>query len=114
MMLQDLGGNTPEYLALQTQRFIQAANQRPEIARAFSPYGANVPQLFADLDRDRVLKLGLQLQDVNNTLGSFLGGTYVNDFNRFGRVYKVYVQAEGAYRTKPDDIRFFYVRTPSR
>ena len=59
-----------------------------------------------------MLKLGLQLQDVNNTLGSFLGGTYVNDFNRFGRVYKVYVQAEGAYRTKPDDIRFFYVRTP--
>ena len=59
-----------------------------------------------------MLKLGLQLQDVNNTLGSFLGGTYVNDFNRFGRVYKVYVQAEGTYRTKPDDISFFYVRTP--
>jgi HAE1 family hydrophobic/amphiphilic exporter-1 len=112
MMLQDLGGNSPEYLAQQTQRFIQAALQRPEIGRAFSPYGANVPQLFANVDRDRVLKLGLQLQDVNNTLGSFLGGTYVNDFNRFGRVYKVYVQAEGAYRTKPDDIRFFYVRTP--
>ena len=112
MMLQDLGGNSPEYLAQQTQRFIQAANQRPEIARAFSPYGASVPQLFADVDRDRVLKLGLQLQDVNTTLGSFLGGTYVNDFNRFGRVYKVYVQAEGAYRTKADDIRFFYVRTP--
>ena len=73
MMLQDLGGNTPEYLAQQTQRFIQAANQRPEISRAFSPYGASVPQLFADVDRDRVLKLGLQLQDVNNTLGSFLG-----------------------------------------
>ena len=83
-----------------------------KFARAFSPCGASVPQLFADVDRDRVLKLGLQLQDVNNTLGSFLGGTYVNDFNRFGRVYKVYVQAEGTYRTKPDDISFFYVRTP--
>jgi len=110
MMLQDRAGNTPEYLAEQVQKFIQAANQRPEIGNAFSTYRANTPQIFADVDTQKVLKLGISPGDVNTTLGSFLGGAYVNDFNRFGRLFKVYVQAEPEYRSDSSDIRYFYVR----
>ncbi|MCZ6889671.1 MAG: efflux RND transporter permease subunit, partial [Gammaproteobacteria bacterium] len=78
IMLQDRGGNPPAYLADQTQRFIEAAAQRPEIGRLFSTFRANVPQVFADIDIDKVLRLGVSPADVNTTLGSFLGGAYVN------------------------------------
>jgi hydrophobe/amphiphile efflux-1 (HAE1) family protein len=110
MMLQDKGGNTPAYLAQQTAAFIEAATARPEIGSAITTFRANVPQIFADVDKDAVLKLGVSPADVNTTLGSFLGGAYVNDFNRFGRLYKVYVQAEPEYRSDPADIRYFFVR----
>ena len=110
MMLQDRGGNSPQYLAEQTQRFIQAASQRPEIGGVISTFRATVPQIFADIDTDKMLKLGISPADVNTALGSFLGGAYVNDFNRFGRLFKVYVQAEPEYRKSPDDVRFFFVR----
>jgi HAE1 family hydrophobic/amphiphilic exporter-1 len=113
MMLQDRGGNSPTYLAEQTQAFMQAAQERPEIGSILSTFRANVPQIFADVDKDMVLKLGVSPADVNTTLGSFLGGAYVNDFNRFGRLYKVYVQAEPEYRSDPDDIRYFFVRGAS-
>jgi len=110
MMLQDRGGNSPSYLAEQTQRFIEAAGRRPEIGGIISTFRANAPQIFADIDTDQVLKLGISPDDVNTTLGSFLGGAYVNDFNRFGRLYKVYVQAEPEYRQSATDVRYFYVR----
>jgi HAE1 family hydrophobic/amphiphilic exporter-1 len=110
MMLQDRGGNTPGYLALQAQSFMEAARKRPEIGNIISTFRANVPQVFADVDLDKVLKLGVSPADVNTTIGSFLGGAYVNDFNRFGRLFKVYVQAEPEYRSHPSDIRYFFVR----
>ena len=113
MMLQDRGGNTPNYLAEQAQAFIEAARERPEIANVITTYRANVPQIFADVDKDMALKASVSLADLNTTLGSFLGGAYVNDFNRFGRLYKVYVQAEPEYRTDPGDIRYFFVRGKS-
>jgi HAE1 family hydrophobic/amphiphilic exporter-1 len=113
MMLQDRGGNTPDYLARQTQNLIQAAAQRPEIGNVISTFRANVPQIYADVDMDMVLKLGVSPADVNTALGSFLGGAYVNDFNRFGRLFKVYVQAEPQYRADPADIRYFFVRGQS-
>jgi HAE1 family hydrophobic/amphiphilic exporter-1 len=113
MMLQDRGGNTPSYLAEQTRVFMEAAGERPEIGNVITTFRANVPQIFADVDNDMVLKLGVSPADVNTTLGSFLGGAYVNDFNRFGRLFKVYVQAEPEYRTDPDDIRYFFVRGKS-
>jgi multidrug efflux pump subunit AcrB len=94
MMLQDRGGNTPAYLAGQADGFIEAARERPEIGTINSVFRANVPQIFAEVNTDMVLKLGVSPADVNTALGSFLGGAYVNDFNRFGRLYKVYVQAE--------------------
>ena len=110
IMLQDRGGSSPEYLADQAQRFIEAATEQPEIGNAFTTYRANAPQIFADINTDNVLKLGVSPADVNTTLGSFLGGAYVNDFNRFGRLFKVYVQAEPEYRAKSTDIRYFFVR----
>ena len=110
MMLQDRGGNPPQYLAEQTARFIQAASERPEIGGVISTFRASVPQIYADINTDAVLKMGISPADVNTTIGSFLGGAYVNDFNRFGRLFKVYVQAEPEYRNSPGDIRFFFVR----
>jgi HAE1 family hydrophobic/amphiphilic exporter-1 len=110
MQLQDRSGGTPEYLAQQTQRFIDAAKKRPEIGRISSLYRASVPQIYADIDRSKVTKSGVQLADVNTTLGALLGSAYVNDFNRFGRVYKVYVQAEPEFRRDPKQLGLFFVR----
>jgi HAE1 family hydrophobic/amphiphilic exporter-1 len=112
MMIQDAAGNTPQYLSDQTSKFLAAANARPEIGSAFTLYRSNSPQIFADIDNSAVLKLGVSPADVNTALGSFLGGAYVNDFNRFGRLFKVYVQAEPEYRANGSDIRFFFVRGP--
>jgi HAE1 family hydrophobic/amphiphilic exporter-1 len=110
MQLQDRVGRPPDYLSQQATRFMQAARQRPEIGRIASLYRATVPQVYADIDRSKVLKVGAPVLDVNNTLGALLGSTYVNDFNRFGRVYKVYVQAEPEYRRDPKQFGLFFVR----
>jgi HAE1 family hydrophobic/amphiphilic exporter-1 len=110
MMLQDRSGNPPDYLEAQTNAFTQAASKRSEIANAKSLFRAGVPQIFLDIDDAKALKLGVSLDDVSTALGAFLGGAYVNDFNRFGRLYKVYVQAEPDYRAEADTLRFFYVR----
>jgi HAE1 family hydrophobic/amphiphilic exporter-1 len=110
MMLQDKSGKGPEYLDAQAKLFMQAASKRPEVGRISTAYRASTPQLFAQVDRDKALSAGVAIADVNSTLGSLLGGSYVNDFNRFGRLYKVYLQAEGVYRDKPEDIRSYYVR----
>jgi HAE1 family hydrophobic/amphiphilic exporter-1 len=111
MMLQDRAGNTPEYLSRQTQLFIQAARQRPEIGRIYTLFSSNVPQIFVDIDREKALKLGVTLEDLNTTLGSLLGSSYINDFNRFGRVYKVYAQAEPQFRRDIKDLSLFFVRS---
>jgi len=110
MMLQDRGGNTPEYLAQQTQKFIEAASKRPEIGRILTVYRAAVPQMYAEIDREKTFKQGVSVSDVNQTIGAYLGGTYVNDFNRFGRLYKVYVQAEPEYRDQLEDMGLFHIR----
>ncbi|HEY1911650.1 MAG TPA: efflux RND transporter permease subunit, partial [Vicinamibacterales bacterium] len=110
MQLQDRSGGPPEYLAEQTRRFMDVARKRPEIGRIGSLYRAAVPQVYADIDRSKVLKSGVQLNDVNTTLGALLGSSYVNDFNRFGRVYKVYVQAEPEFRVDPGQLGLFFVK----
>ena len=110
MELQDRSGGSPEYLAEQTARFIAAARKRPEIGRINTLYRASVPQIYADIDRSKVLKAGVPLNDVNTTLGALLGSSYINDFNRFGRVYKVYLQAEPEFRQDPKQLGLFYVR----
>jgi HAE1 family hydrophobic/amphiphilic exporter-1 len=110
MQLQDRSGGSPDYLAQQTARFIEAARKRPEIGRIGTLYRASVPQIYADIDRSKVLRAGVPLNDVNTTLGALLGSSYINDFNRFGRVYKVYVQAEPEFRRDPKQLGLFFVR----
>jgi HAE1 family hydrophobic/amphiphilic exporter-1 len=113
MELQDRVGKSPQFLADQAQLFIQAARQRPEIGRISTLFRANVPQIYADIDRSKVLKMGVPISDVNTTLGALVGSSYVNDFNRFGRVYKVFVQAEPEYRRDTEQLGLFFVRSNS-
>jgi len=109
-ILEDRGGRDVEFLAAQTKKFIEAASKRPEIARIFTTSLPSVPQVFAKVDRDKVLTQGVQLKDVYGTLQTFMGGAFINYFNRFGRQWQVYTQAEGAYRTRAENLGQFYVR----
>jgi HAE1 family hydrophobic/amphiphilic exporter-1 len=110
-MLQDRSGQSPAALADMTTKFMAEAKKRPEIGRISAVYRATVPQVYADIDREKALKLGIPIGDVNGTLGALLGSSYVNDFNRFGRVYKVFMQAEPEFRTSPKSLGLFFVRT---
>ena len=111
LQLQDRSGGSPEFLAEQAALFIEAARKRPEIGRVSTLFRASVPQVYADIDRSKVLKVGVPISDVNTTLGALLGSSYVNDFNRFGRVYKVYVQAEPEFRRDTKQLGLFFVRS---
>ena len=110
IMLQDKGGNDPGYLANNTMKFIKAANARPEIGKAFTTFQANVPQRYMDIDKEKALKLGIKLNDLYTTVGAFMGGAYVNDFTRFGRLYKTYIQAEPEYRVDASQINNFFIK----
>ena len=110
MMLQDRSGGSPLYLAEQSKKFMQAALKRPEIGSIFTTYQATVPQRYLEINRDKLLKAGIPLNNLYTTVGTFLGGAYVNDFNRFGRLYKAYIQAEPEYRHNEDQINFFYIK----
>jgi HAE1 family hydrophobic/amphiphilic exporter-1 len=109
-MLEDRSGQGVEFLAQNTERFLQAARQRPEFALLTTTFIPTVPQVFADVDRDKVLKQGVDLRSVYQTLQAFMGGLFVNYFNRFGRVWQVYVQAEGEFRTQAENVGLFRVR----
>ncbi len=108
--IQDRAGNTPEYLAEQTASFMQAAQARPEIGAVVTTFRSSVPQRYMEINRDKVLKAGVALNDIYTAVGAFLGGSYVNDFNRFGRLYKAYIQAEPEYRISEDRINLFFVK----
>ncbi|RLB89302.1 MAG: hydrophobe/amphiphile efflux-1 family RND transporter [Deltaproteobacteria bacterium] len=110
MILQDKGGNSPGYLGEQSTKFMQAARERPEIGSVFTTFRPNVPQKFIEIDRDKALKAGISLNDMYTTIGAFLGGAYVNDFNRFGRLYKAYIQAEPEYRQNEDKVGLFFIK----
>ncbi|HKL39107.1 MAG TPA: efflux RND transporter permease subunit [Cryomorphaceae bacterium] len=110
LILQDRGGNDPAYLAQNTYRFIAEAQKRPEIASAFTTFQATVPQRSMEVNTDKILKSGVAISDVYSTFAAFLGGAYVNDFNRFGRLYKAYVQAEPEYRQDEKGLELFYVK----
>jgi HAE1 family hydrophobic/amphiphilic exporter-1 len=110
MVLEDRAGKDVAFLAENTQKFIEASKKRPEIANAFTTGLLSVPQIFVDVDRDKVLKQGVQLADVYKTLQAYMGSGMINYFNRFGRQWQVYVQAEGEYRKDTDALDQFYVR----
>ena len=110
IMLQDKGGNSPEYLSSNSMKFIKAANERPEIGSARTTFQATVPQRFMNIDKEKALKLGVNLNDLYTTVGAFMGGSYVNDFTRFGRLYKTYIQAEPEYRVDESGINKFFIK----
>lgn len=110
MWIQDRSGGTPEFLDQNLQKFLAAARQRPELVGVTSQYSTQVPQIYADVDRDKVLKQGVAIADVYATLQTYLGGLNVNQFNRFGRTWRVYLQSEGTERASEDDIKKYYVR----
>ncbi len=109
-ILQDRAGKDIAFLWENTQKFLAEAQKRPEVARATTTFLPTVPQFFVDVDRDKVLKQGMDLEQVYATLQTFMGGYFVNYFNRFGRTWQVYVQAEGKYRTSAEGLGQFYVR----
>ncbi|MGZ8218232.1 efflux RND transporter permease subunit [Methylomagnum sp.] len=110
MILEDRAGKDVAYLAENTQKFMAAINKRPEIARAMTTGLPSVPQIFVDVDRDKVLKQGIPLSDVYKTLQAYMGSGFINYFNRFGRQWQTYVQAEGEYRKDTNSLGQFYVR----
>ena len=109
-ILEDRAGKDLAFLAEQTNKFIDAARKRPELASVSTTFRPTVPQVFVEVDRDKVLKQGVALSDVYKTLQCFMGGTFVNYFNRFGRQWQIYVQAEGPYRTNAKYLGQFHVR----
>ncbi len=109
-MLQDRVGNTPAYLGHQAVQFIAAAKKRKEIGSVRTTFSPNVPQKLIEVDRDKALKAGISLNDIYTTIGAFLGGSYVNDFNKFGRLYRAYIQAEPEYRLNAKKLGQFFIR----
>lgn len=111
--IQDRGGHDVDYLWQNTQKFLAAARKRPELAQMSLTFSPSVPQFFANVDTDKVFKLGIPISDVYEELQTLLGGAYVNQFNRFGRVWKLFVEAEPQYRSKASDVGQFYVKNKS-
>jgi HAE1 family hydrophobic/amphiphilic exporter-1 len=110
-VLEDRGGKDVEFLAENVQKFISAAAKRPEIAPGMiTTFLPSVPQQYLEVDRKKVLKQGVALNDVYRTIQAYMGGLFVNYFNRFGRQWQVYIEAEGEYRNSLDHIGQFYVR----
>jgi HAE1 family hydrophobic/amphiphilic exporter-1 len=112
-VLEDIHGVKPKVLEQVLNSFLAEARKQPEIGTVFSTYSANVPQLYLEIDREKALKLGVNLSDVFNSLQAYLGAYYVNDFNKYGQVYQVMIQVEGRFRNDPLDIRGLYVKNSS-
>ena len=112
-VLEDRGGRDISFLAANVAKFMEAVRKRPEIASVNTTFLPIVPQVYVDVDRDKALKEGVELNQVYQTLQTFMGGYFVNYFNRFGRQWQVYVEAEGDYRTRAENLGLFYVRNHS-
>jgi hydrophobic/amphiphilic exporter-1 (mainly G- bacteria), HAE1 family len=109
-VLEDRADRGVQYLASNVETFLAAARERRELARVTTTFLPNVPQVYIQVDRDKALQQGVALTDIYNTLQTFLGGSFVNYFNRFGRQWQVYIQADDPFRTNADHIGQFYVR----
>jgi HAE1 family hydrophobic/amphiphilic exporter-1 len=110
LWLQDRSGGSVSFLDENLQKFLAAAKKRPELQGVNSTFRAAVPQVFVDVDRDKALKQGVPIGDVYQALQTYLGGTFVNQFNRFGRQWRVFLQADAVDRLNPQDIDRFFVR----
>jgi HAE1 family hydrophobic/amphiphilic exporter-1 len=110
LWLQDRSGGPVSFLDENLQKFLEAAKKRPELQNVNSTFRAAVPQVFVDVDRDKALKQGVPVNEIYQTLQTFLGGSFVNQFNRFGRQWRVFLQAEAEERLTPESIGKFFVR----
>src|SRR5262245_17830985 len=108
--LEDRTGGDVPYLARNLDLFLTELRKRPEVAQINSTFLPSVPQVYMDVDRDKVMKQQVKLSDVFQTMQAFMGGALVDYFNRFGRLWQVYVQAEGDARNRADQVGDFYVR----
>jgi hydrophobic/amphiphilic exporter-1 (mainly G- bacteria), HAE1 family len=113
-VLEDRADRGLDFLANSVDRFLVAARQRPELARVFTTLLPRIPQVYVKVDRQKALQQGVALQDIQQTLQTFLGGSFVNFFNRFGRQWQVFVQADGEFRTDAEQIGQFYVRNSNK
>lgn len=111
--LQSRGGATPAALGEMTAKFVAAAARRPELAGVQTTFSANVPQVYVQLDRAKARALGVPIHQVFDTMQSTLGALYVNDFNKFGRTFKVQLQSEADFRSRVEDLRNVFVRSQS-
>ena len=109
-VLEDRAGKDVEFLASNLNTFLAAARKRPEIAGVSTTFLPSVPQQFVNVDEDKALKLGIPIGDLYRTIQAFMGGLFVNYFNEFGRQWQVYIEAEGAYRTRAENVGQFFVR----
>ncbi|MGB8831308.1 MAG: efflux RND transporter permease subunit, partial [Candidatus Sulfotelmatobacter sp.] len=109
-ILEDRSGGSIQFLSQNLNAFLDAARKRPEIASLSTTFLPSVPQRFVDVNRDKVLKQGVNLSDVYRTIQAFMGGYFINYFNRFGRQWQVYIEAESEDRASPDNVGRFYVR----
>ena len=109
-VLEDRAGKDVEFLTSNLNAFMAAARKRPEIASLSTTFLGSVPQQFIDVDRDKVIKQGVAIADVYRTIQAFMGGLFINYFNRFGRQWQVYIEAEGEYRTNAENVGEFYVK----
>ncbi|WP_196592467.1 efflux RND transporter permease subunit [Pectinatus frisingensis] len=113
MQLEDMSGHTDEELNEIAQKITAAANQRPELQSVYTTFQINTPNYQFDIDREKVKKLGVSLDDVFNALQINFGGYPVNDFNKFGKTYKVMLQADTSFRGEVDSTRFIFVKSSS-
>ena len=109
-ILEDRSGKDVAFLAQNMKTFLDAAHKRPELSTLIATFQPNVPQVFVNVDRDKVIKQGIDLTSVYQTLQTFMGGFFVNYFNRFGRTWQTYIEAEGDYRTDAKNVGQFFVR----
>jgi multidrug efflux pump len=110
VMIEDRGDVGLEMLQGQTDNLVEKGNQQPGLVGLFNSFRSNTPQLYVDVDRTKCKTLGVNLNDVFNTLQVYLGGYYVNDFNRFGRTWQVNLQADSGFRLRAEDVRQLKVR----
>lgn len=110
LQLQDMSGHTNEELDTITKKIVAAANQRPELQGVYTTYSIKSPIYEFEVDREKVKNLGLNISDVFTALQVNFGGTEINDFNQFGRTYKVVMQADSKFRNEADTTRFIFIR----
>lgn len=109
-VLEDRTGGDPQFLVNNLNKFLEAARKRPELGMVATTYIPSTPQKFLAVDKEKVLKQGVNINDVYATLQAFMGGTFVNYFNDFGRAWQVFVQADAPYRANIADVSQYYVR----